>query len=318
MRATTRTKVTRSGTGALALVAAMAFLCAPALASDIPVPKLNSTAAGLLPDAIKSRGEIHVVSTFGYAPQQYFGEDGKTPLGYSVDLAKALGAAVGLPVKFTNGRFDSIIPGLEAGRFDMAIAAMSATVQRGEKVHFLLYQNTDARLLVRGGNPAKIETLADLCGKKVASLKGSLYNQVIDAVSARCKENGKPPADLSTYDSSDSVVQAIISGRADASYRDSAPIAVAAKASEGKLAIVGPEYPDTTYGVAFAKEQLALAKSMTAAMQAIMADGTYKAIHDKWGLGSRAVKSATLLEAGSPASAYPVSPSAADIAFGKK
>jgi polar amino acid transport system substrate-binding protein len=318
MRAATRSKGERCGTGLLVLVAAMAFTSVTAIASEIPVPKLNSAAASLLPEAVKSRGEIHVVSTFGYAPQQYFGEDGKTPLGYSVDLAKALGAAVGLPVKFTNGRFDSIIPGLEAGRFDMAIAAMSATVQRGEKVHFLLYQNTDARLLVRGGNPAKIQTLADLCGKKVASLKGSLYNQVIDAVSARCKENGKPPADLSTYDSSDSVVQAIISGRADASYRDSAPIAVAAKASEGKLAIVGPEYPDTTYGVAFAKEQLALAKSMTAAMQAIMADGIYKAIHDKWGLGSRAVKSATLLEAGSPASAYPVSPSAADIAFGKK
>jgi polar amino acid transport system substrate-binding protein len=310
--------VARCGAGATAFLAALALACAPAVAADIPVPKVNSTAAGLLPAAVKSRGEIHVVSTFGYAPQQYFGEDGKTPLGFSVDFAKALGAAVGLPVKFTNGRFDSIIPGLEAGRFDMAIAAMSATVQRGEKVHFLLYQKTDARLLVRGGNPANIKSLADLCGRKVASLKGSLYNQVIDAVSAKCKENGKPPADLSTYDSSDSVVQAIISGRADASYRDSAPIAVAAKASEGKLEIVGPEYPDTTYGVAFAKDNLALAKSMTAAMQAIMADGTYKAILDKWGLGSRAMTSATLLEAGSPANAYPASPSAADIAFGKK
>ncbi|MGH7003137.1 MAG: ABC transporter substrate-binding protein [Alphaproteobacteria bacterium] len=302
----------------MALIAVMALTSAPALASDIPVPKLNGTAAGLLPEAVKSRGEIHVVSTFGYAPQQYFGEDGKTPLGFSVDLAKSLGAAVGLPMKFTNGRFDSIIPGLEAGRFDMAIAAMSATAERGGKVHFLLYQHTDARLLVRGGNPANIKTLVDLCGRKVASLKGSLYNQVIDAVSVKCKEIGKPAVELSTYDSSDSVVQALISGRADASYRDSAPIAVAAKASEGKLQVVGPEYPDTTYGVAFANDNLALAKSMTAAMQAIMADGTYKAILDKWGLGSRAVKSAELIESGSPASAYPRSPSAADIAFGKK
>jgi hypothetical protein len=70
--------------------------------------------------------------------------------------------------------------------------------------------------------------------------------------------------------------------------------------------------------VAFAKDNLALAKSMTAAMQALIADGTYKAILDKWNLGSRAVKSADLIEAGSPASAYPRSPSAADIAFGKK
>jgi polar amino acid transport system substrate-binding protein len=318
MLAVTRSKVGRGGAGALALIALMALMGATAHAADIPVPKLNSAAAGLLPEAVKSRGSIHVVSTFGYAPQQYFGEDGKTPLGFSVDLAKALGAVVGLPVQFTNGRFDSIIPGLEAGRFDMAIAAMSATAERGAKVHFLLYQNTDARLLVRGGNPAKIQSLADLCGRKVASLKGSLYNQVIDAVSAKCKENGKPAVDLSTYDSSDSVVQALISGRADASYRDSAPIAVAAKASEGKLQVVGPEYPDTTYGVAFAKDNLALAKSMTAAMQALIADGTYKAILDKWNLGSRAVKSADLIEAGSPASAYPRSPSAADIAFGKK
>jgi polar amino acid transport system substrate-binding protein len=302
----------------LALFAAMALTCAPVLANEIPVPKVNSAAAALLPQAVKARGEIHVVSTFGYAPQQYFGEDGKTPLGFSVDLGKALGAAVGLPVKFTNGRFDSIIPGLEAGRYDMAIAAMSATAERGAKVHFLLYQHTDARLLVRGGNPSNIKSLVDLCGRKVASLKGSLYNQVIDAVSAKCKENGKPAAELNTYDSSDSVVQALISGRADASYRDSAPIAVAAKASQGRLEVVGPNYPDTTYGVAFAKDNVQLAKSMTAAMQAIIADGIYKAILDKWGLGSRAVKSAELIESGSPASAYPRSPSAADIAFGKK
>src|SRR5262245_13729410 len=70
--------------GGLTLVAVMALACASASASDIPAPKLNSAAAGLLPEALKSRGEIHVVSTFGYAPQQYFGEDGKTPLGFSV------------------------------------------------------------------------------------------------------------------------------------------------------------------------------------------------------------------------------------------
>ena len=81
MQATIRLKISKCGTGALALVAAIALTCAPAAASDIPAPKVNSAAAGMLPEAVKSRGEIHVVSTFGYAPQQYFGEDGKTPLG---------------------------------------------------------------------------------------------------------------------------------------------------------------------------------------------------------------------------------------------
>lgn len=306
----------RSTAKGLAVAAGVAFAAASAFASDIPTPKLDNEASAQVPKAVRDRSVIHVVSTFGYAPQQFYGEDGVTPEGLSVDLARALGAAVGLPVKFTNASFDSIIPGLGAGRFDMAIAAMGITAARGGTVNFVMYQKNNARMLVRAGNPKNIQGLADLCGLKVASLKGSLYNDLIEKASAKCQERGKQHIELSTFDSSETVYQALVAGRVDANYRDSAPLIHTAKASEGRLEVVGPEYPDTPYGIAFAGDNVGLAKAMALALDAIIKDGTYQAILDKWGLETRAVDSAVLTEVGSPQDAYPHTPSAVDMAFG--
>lgn len=305
--------------GLLALLSGLMMTVAVggvSFAEEIPAPPASEAVNKQLPESVRTRGVIRVVSTFGYAPQQFYGEDGSTPDGLSVDLAKAMGAAAGLPVEFTNASFDSLIPGLDAGRFDMAIAAMSATAERGSKVNFVIYQKADARILVRAGNPKNVSSLKDLCGLKVASLKGSLYNQVIEAVSEKCLGKGLQPVELSTYDGSDSVYQALIAGRVDANYRDSAPLIYTARASEGRLEVVGPEYPDTPYGIAIAGDNGDFAKAMSMALDAIIKDGTYQKIFDKWGLGARVLDSSTLTEVGSPASDYPRPPSAVEIAFG--
>ncbi|WP_181257312.1 ABC transporter substrate-binding protein [Pseudaminobacter soli (ex Li et al. 2025)] len=288
-----------------------------AQAQDIPAPAMDEGLHTQLPQALRDRGVVRVVSTFGYAPQQFFGDDGVTPEGLSVDLANALGAVLGMRVEFTNAAFDSIIPGLEAGRFDMAIAAMSATAERGAKVNFIVYEKTGAQLLVREGNPKSINGLTDICGIRMTELKGSLYNQVIEHVSDRCVKQGKGTIQIDTFDNSDSVFQALITGRADATYGDSSPLVYMARMSEGRLQVVGPQYPDIPYGIAIAGDNTDFARAMGTALDKLIKDGTYQAILDKWGLGFRATDSAAVTPVGSPASAYPSPPSAVDIAFGK-
>ncbi|MFS8050192.1 ABC transporter substrate-binding protein [Rhizobium sp. BR 314] len=293
------------------------LMAATAQAEDFRMPAENTALHAQLPEAIRNRKVIRVVSTFGYAPQQFYGEDGVTPEGFSVDLARALGAVTGIQVEFTNASFDALIPGLDAGRFDMAIAAMSATAERGAKVNFVIYEKAGARLLVSGGNPKKINGLQDLCGLTVASLKGSLHNDVIEQVSAKCAALGKKPVRLDTYDNSDSVYQSLLTGRTDANYRDGSPLIYVAKMSEGRLEVVGPEYPDHPYGIAIAGENKDFAKVIAAALDVIIRSGTYQAILNKWGLGTLNVDSAVLTPIGSPASAFPQPPSPIGLAFGK-
>ncbi|WP_181257308.1 ABC transporter substrate-binding protein [Pseudaminobacter soli (ex Li et al. 2025)] len=300
-----------------AAIGLSALVATSAQAQDIPMPAEDAGLHAQLPEAMRDRGTIRVVSTFGYAPQQFYGEDGVTPEGFSVDLAKALGAVAGVQVEFTNASFDSLIPGLDARRFDMAIAAMSATEERGAKVNFVIYEKAGAQLLVAGGNPKKIGGLQDLCGLTVASLKGSLHNQVIEQVSAKCVDQGKQPVRLDTYDNSDSVYQSLLTGRTDANYRDASPLIHVAKMSEGRLEVVGPEYPDHPYGIAIAGDNADFAKVIAAALDVVIKDGTYQAVLDKWGLGNLSVESAVLTPIGSPASAYPTPPSAIGIAFGQ-
>ncbi|MFS8050184.1 ABC transporter substrate-binding protein [Rhizobium sp. BR 314] len=307
-------KLAQGIAGALSIAVLVAV---PARAEDIPTPAKDESLHAQLPQAVRDRGVLRVVSTFGYAPQQFYGDDGKTPQGLSVDLGNALGAVVGERVEFTNTAFDSIIPGLEAGRFDMAIAAMSVTFERGAKVNFIVYENTGAQLLVRAGNPKNINSLTDICGINMIELKGSLYNQVIEHVSDRCVKQGKNAIHIDTIDNSDSVFQAVTTGRADATYADSSPLVYMAKLSEGRLQVTGPQYPDIPYGIAIAGENTGFAKVMGAALDKLIKDGTYKAILAKWGLGFRAADAAAVTPVGSPASAYPPPPSAVDIAFGK-
>lgn len=277
--------------------------------------KVDQTARNQLPASIKKSGVVRVATTFGYPPQEFYEADGKTPTGFSVDLANALGEALGVRFDFTNATFDSVIPGLLSDRFDVAIDSMSATSERGKQLSFVLYENPGAQILVGGGNPKHINGLADLCGLTVAGVKGVRAGDVIDQVSQACQQHGKPAITQTTFDTSDGPNQAVASGRADASFRDSDSLSYTAGQSDGKLAVAGPIYPDIPYGVAVPPNKEALAKAIQSALSVIIQNGTYGQIIDKWKMKGKDVTEAKLIPAGSPESDYPTVSSPVDQAF---
>lgn len=103
-------------------------------ASDKETKGAETSAAPLadkLPQAIRDKGVIKVGSDIAYAPVEFKDEDGKT-VGIDPDLAAAMGKQLGVTFEFENGTFDTLITGLRAKRYDMAMSAMTDTKDRQE------------------------------------------------------------------------------------------------------------------------------------------------------------------------------------------
>src|SRR5213595_3279391 len=94
----------------------------------------NSKIAAEVPAAIRNRGTLTVAADATYAPNEFIGPDGKTVVGMDPDLVKALGEVMGLKVKVVNATFATIIPGLQAKRFDMGASSFTDTKEREKTV----------------------------------------------------------------------------------------------------------------------------------------------------------------------------------------
>jgi polar amino acid transport system substrate-binding protein len=282
--------------GALLLgTALLATACASNPANSSSSGASSSASAGsdpksLVPSAIKAKGTLVVAADASYAPNEFFDTDGKTIIGMDADLAKAIGQELGLNVTLQNVTFDSIIPGMAAGKYDLGMSSFTDTKAREQTVDFVTYFSAGSSLMVKTGNPENLSTSdTSLCGKKVAVEKGTTQEQTdIPADNQKCSAAGKPAITPLSFDDQNGANLALSSGRADGVLADSPVAAYAAKQSNGQFMIVGQPYGTAPYGIAIPKGN-GMAQAVLAAVKALMANGTYNQILTKWGIQSGAI-----------------------------
>jgi polar amino acid transport system substrate-binding protein len=143
--------------------------------------------ARLVPDAVKSRGTLTIAMDPSYAPNEFIDEDGKTVIGMDVDLANALAEVMGLKVKIATSTFDSLIPGLAAGKYDLGMSSFTDTREREQTVDFVTYLTAGTAFFTRTDGGVDIAGLAELCGHSVAVEKGTIQQDDAEAQDARCR-----------------------------------------------------------------------------------------------------------------------------------
>jgi polar amino acid transport system substrate-binding protein len=244
----------------------------------------NQEAADLVPTAIKDQGTLSVAMDASYAPNEFFDEDGKTIIGTDADLADAIGTVLGLDVEKKNATFDSIIPGLAADKYDIALSSFTDTKEREETVDMVTYLTAGTGFYTLADKPTEVTGVADLCGKTVAVQKGTVQQEDVEAQNEKCDD----PIDLKVFTQQTDVDLAITSGRAQVAMADSPVASYAVKQSDGTLKSTGEDYDTAPYGIAINKNT-ELAPAIQAAVQVLIDDGTYAAILKKWGLESGAI-----------------------------
>ena len=133
----------------------------------------DAKVAAQVPAAVKSKGTLIVASDASYPPNEFIGKDGKTVEGMDADLAQALAGVMGLKAKVVNATFDGIIPGLAAKKYDLGMSSFTDTKVREKAVDFVTYFSAGTSFYVKAQGGPTINTLADLCGHKVAVEKGT-------------------------------------------------------------------------------------------------------------------------------------------------
>ena len=246
-----------------------------------------------VPADVKSSGELTVAADATYAPDEFIAEDGKTIIGMDGDLAKAVAEVMGLKATVTNQPFDSIIPGIDAGKYDLGMSSFTDTKEREQTVDFVTYAQAGESFYVNADGGPDISTIDDICGLKVGAEKGTTEADDAQAQSKKCTDAGDDPVEVSVFPDQNGVNVALSSGRVEAGFADTPVSAYAVKQSDGKFKLVGESIENAPYGIAMAKDS-GLQQPVLAAVKALMADGTYDKIFDYWGLQGDKIDNPTI------------------------
>ena len=241
--------------------------------------------AALVPAAIKSKGTLTVAADASYAPDEFIAPDGHTVVGMDADLAKALAGVMGLKANIVNATFDSIIPGLASGKYDMGASSFTDTKAREKTVDFVDYFVAGETFYTKASGGTSINTIADICGKTVAVEKGTTQQTDAEAQSKKC---GGKAVKVLTFPDQNGANLALSSGRAQVGMADSPVAAYQVEKSNGQFKLSGQPYGTAPYGIAIPKDS-GLAPVVLAGLQALMKNGQYESILKKWGIQSGAI-----------------------------
>ena len=216
-----------------------------------------------------------------YEPFTFKTADGK-PTGFDVDIASALCEQVKRKCVFVEQVWDSMIPGLQAKKYDVIISSLSITADRLKVIDFTdKYYNTPSRVVVK--KTVSYTGPASLKGKKIGVLKGSTQEKY---AMGELKTAG---VDVIPYEAQDQVYLDIKSGRLDGTVADFVEVngGFLSKPEGKDYALVGPElytekYFGTGIGIGLRKGDAALKKELNTAIKAIRSNGTYTKINDKY------------------------------------
>jgi polar amino acid transport system substrate-binding protein len=249
---------------------------------------MNSKIAAQVPAKIKSKGTLTVATDATYAPNEFIASNGKTVTGWDPELGQALGKVMGLKWKFVNATFDTIIPGLQSGKYDVGMSSFSDTKAREKVVDFVTYFTAGTSFYVKAQGGPTINSLADLCGHSVGVERGTTQASDATAQSAKCRKAGKPAVGVHVYPDQNAANLAIESGRQQVGMADSPVAAYIVKQSTGKFKLTGKSYNNAPYGIALPKGN-GMTKPVLDALKELISSGTYKKILTKWGVQGGAI-----------------------------
>lgn len=252
----------------------------------IPTESMDPTLHAMLPEAVRKAGVINLVTDAHYPPCESFAADNKTMVGYEPDLWNAMGEKLGVKVKATSIAFDGLIPGVQSGRYDVAMECISDSLEREKQVAFVDFSYATNALYTLKSNTKVSEDPLSLCGLHAAVQSGTDFASTItELFSPHCVNAGKPAIELSQYPSADAVLLALYSGRVDFVVNDAAAAKDMEKSAPKPIRVVTSSLMPKFYlGIVVKKDDPAMANAMLAALKAVYASGNYEKIMDKWDL----------------------------------
>jgi polar amino acid transport system substrate-binding protein len=205
-----------------------------------------------------------------FPPYEYV--EGDKIVGIDAEIAALIADKLGMELEIVDVAFDSIIPGVQSGKYDMGMAGLTVNEERLEKVNFSTSYATGIQaVIVKDGSD--IKSIDDLAGKKIGvqtSTTGDIY------------ATGDYGEDAITrYDNGAVAVQALLADKVDCVIIDNEPAKSYVAANEG-LKVLDTEYTVEDYAICFAKENTELQEKVNGALEELIKDGSVKEVIEKY------------------------------------
>ena len=237
-------------------------------------PPQSEEKGGDLLAAIQAKGEIVVAMEGTWAPWTYHDEAGEL-VGYDVEVAQAVAEELGVKVSFAESGWDSLLAGLESGRYDIIVNGVEIDEARQEKFDFSVpYADNRTAVIVRGDNE-EIQSMEDLEGKQTANTISSTYAAVAQ----------KYGAEVTGVDDLNQTFELLTSGRidatlnADVSYHD---YMRAHPEADIKIACLDPDPTQVAIPMRKGEESAALREAIDKALTQLSEDGTLTELSTKY------------------------------------
>jgi polar amino acid transport system substrate-binding protein len=217
-------------------------------------------------------GKLIMGTNAAFPPYEFIDDDGETIVGIDAEIAALIAGELGLELQIEDMEFSSIISAVQSGKIDMGMAGMTVTEERLQNVNFSSSYATGIQVVIVPEDSA-IASVDDLEGAMIGvqeSTTGHIY----------C-EDDFGAENVVAYSTGVLAVQALLAGKVDCVVIDNEPAKAYVAANEG-LKILDTEYVEEHYAACFNKENEALMNAFNAVLDAKIADGTVKAIIDKY------------------------------------
>jgi polar amino acid transport system substrate-binding protein len=263
--------------------------------SGTPLPSVSAdpALAAKVPAAVSADGKISVGSDTTYAPSEFLAADGSTIEGFDVDLFDLVAAKLGLKAEFATAPFDSIIAGVGSGKYEAGVSSFTINPDRLAQATMVSYYAAGTQWSTKKGNPEKVAP-DNACGLSIAVQKATVQVDDITARSKACTDAGKPAITIDQYDAQSDATASVVSGKDVAGLADSPVMAYAVQQTNGQLELLGDVYDSAPYGYVIPKDQTDFGQAIADAVNALIADGSYAKVLDKWGVQAGAIPAAAV------------------------
>lgn len=282
----------------LALVISSCATTTPTTSSASP------TTSSALDQYLAIKGHLLICSDIPYPPQEFYDANGN-PQGLDVDIGNEIGKRLGLQVQWVNSVFDTIIAAVTSGKCDIIISAQNITPDRNKQVSMIPYFQAGQSFVALKGNPDNINGPMDLCGKSAAAESGTTEADYLQGtgqyqdkgLTQQCTTAGKQPINVVVTQKDSDALQQLQSGKVVIYSADSPVAAYYTVQHPDQFQVVGQIIQPIPEGISVPCGQTdctnapltPIGQAVHDTLKAMMADGTYLKILQKWNLADGAV-----------------------------
>ncbi len=246
-------------------IAALAMVSALAVASTVGCGTDNGTCID------EKATTLTMATNAEFKPFEYL--EGEEVVGADIDMAKAVADYIGCELEITNIDFDAALTGAQTGKYDMAVAGITADEERKQNMNFSNpYFKASQSIIVTADSD--IKTVSDLEGKTVSCQEGTTGEQYL-------LDNSY---NVQSFKTGPEAVTALTTGKVDAVVIDNAVAKALSAEQNGKTVVLDEALTEETYAIAMKKGNDELTQKVNEALDALKEDGTLAKIFEKYDL----------------------------------